>query len=92
MTNLAVVMLLSAVIFLFERIAGTPVSGSGLGGLMLISTVVGFGGALISLALSKWMAKHAMGVRVLTPPNTELEIWLVETVRRLAERAGIGMP
>jgi heat shock protein HtpX len=91
-TNLAVVTLLSTVIFMIERLAGTPLSGNGLGGLMLFSLVFGFGGALISLALSKWLAKRAMGVRVLSPPNTELEIWLVETVKRLADRAGIGMP
>ena len=52
----------------------------------------GFGGALISLALSKWTAKAMMGVRVIDPPQSETERWLVDTVARLAGQARIGMP
>jgi heat shock protein HtpX len=54
--------------------------------------VIGFGGSFISLALSKFMAKRAMGVQVIEQPRSETERWLVETVRRQAAQAGIGMP
>jgi heat shock protein HtpX len=91
-TNLAVVTLLAAVVFVIEGLFGVRLSGTGLGALMGFSLLFGFGGALISLALSKWIAKRAMAVRVLAPPNSELEFWLVDTVRRLAAKAGIGMP
>jgi heat shock protein HtpX len=52
----------------------------------------GFGGSFISLAMSKWMAKRAMGVQVIDEPRSAAEVWLVNTVRRQAEAAGIGMP
>jgi len=54
--------------------------------------VIGFGGSFISLALSKFMAKRAMGVQIIEQPSNQTERWLVETVRRQAEQAGIGMP
>jgi heat shock protein HtpX len=57
-----------------------------------MSAVIGFGGSFISLALSKFMAKRAMGVQVIGQPRSETERWLVETVRRQAAEAGIGMP
>ncbi len=53
---------------------------------------MGFGGSLISLAISKWMAKKSMGVRVIETPSNQTEIWLVETVKKYAADAGIGMP
>jgi heat shock protein HtpX len=61
-------------------------------GLLIVSAVFGFGGAFISLAISKWMAKRAMGVRVIDRPATAQEQWLVATVRSQAEQAGIKMP
>jgi heat shock protein HtpX len=64
----------------------------GLGGLLAFCAVFGFGGAFISLAISKWMAKRSMGVRVIEQPATPVEHWLVNTVRAQAEQAGIGMP
>ena len=64
----------------------------GLGGLLVFAAIFGFGGALISLALSKWTAKRMMGVRVITAPQSDLERWLTATVERLAEQAHIGMP
>jgi heat shock protein HtpX len=91
-TNLAVLVLLSLVIFIIERVFGVHLPGGGLGGLLVFAAVCGFGGALISLALSKWTAKRMMGVRVITAPRSDLETWLVGTVKRLAEDAGIGMP
>jgi heat shock protein HtpX len=58
----------------------------------VFAAIFGFGGALISLALSKWTAKRMMGVRVITEPKVEVERWLLGTVRRLADQAQIGMP
>jgi heat shock protein HtpX len=91
-TNLAVVALLSVVIFIIEQVFGVHLAGQGLGGLLVFAAVFGFGGALISLALSKWTAKRMMGVRVITTPQSDLENWLLATVKRLADQAQIGMP
>jgi heat shock protein HtpX len=91
-TNLAVLALLTLVIFIIERVFGVHLAGGGLGGLLVFAAVCGFGGALVSLALSKWTAKRMMGVRVITAPQSDLERWLVGTVQRLAEQAQIGMP
>jgi heat shock protein HtpX len=60
--------------------------------LLIMAAVLGMGGSFISLAMSKWMAKRAMGAQVIEQPQTATEKWLVETVRRQAEKAGIGMP
>ena len=91
-TNLAVVAVLSIV----ARITGLDrwlaVNGQSYVGLLVMAALFGFGGALISLAMSKWMAKRAMGVKVIEQPTTADEQWLVSTVRGLAEQAGIGMP
>ena len=91
-TNLAVLALLSVVIFIIERVFGVRLAGGGMGSLLVFAAVFGFGGALISLALSKWTAKRMMGVRVITAPQSELEIWLLATVKRLADQAHVGMP
>jgi heat shock protein HtpX len=91
-TNLAVLALLSLIIFIVERAFGVRLAGGGLGGLLVFAAIFGFGGALISLALSKWTAKRMMGVRVITAPQSEVERWLVGTVKRLADQAQIGMP
>jgi heat shock protein HtpX len=60
--------------------------------LLIFGAVLGFGGAFLSLAISKWMAKRMMGVKIIAQPQNEHEVWLVETVRRQAQQAGIGMP
>ena len=60
--------------------------------LLVFGAVLGFGGAFVSLAISKWTAKRAMGVQVIENPRNADEAWLVESVRRLAQQAGIGMP
>jgi len=91
-TNLAVLILLSVVIFIIEQVFGVRLPQGGLGGLLVFAAVFGFGGALISLALSKWTAKRMMGVRVIGEPQSDLEVWLLGTVRRLAAQAGVGMP
>ncbi len=91
-TNLAVLALLSIVIFIIERVFGVRLPQGGLGGLLVFAALCGFGGSLISLALSKWTAKHLMGVRVIGTPQSEIEVWLVSTVKRLAQQVGVGMP
>jgi heat shock protein HtpX len=91
-TNLAVLALLSVVIFVIEQVFGVRLAGGGFGGLLVFAAVFGFGGALISLALSKWTAKRMMGVRVIATPQSETEFWLVGTVKNLAGKAGITAP
>jgi heat shock protein HtpX len=91
-TNLAVLAVLSVAIFVVEEVFGLRLPREGLGGALFFAAVFGFGGALVSLALSKWTAKHLMGVRVLGEPQSESERWLVGTVQRLAANARIGMP
>ena len=91
-TNLAVLALLSVVIFVVENVFGVRLGQGGIGGLLVLAAICGFGGALISLALSKWTAKRLMGVRVIAQPQSEIERWLIATVERLAAQAHIGMP
>lgn len=91
-TNLAVLALLSLVIFIIEQAFGIRLGGGGLANLLVYAAVFGFGGAFISLLMSKWVAKHMMGVRIIVQPQTELEQWLVRSVGRLAQQANIGMP
>jgi heat shock protein HtpX len=92
LTNIAVM----AVLTLAARLLGLDDilrgKGMSLAGLLVMSAFFGFGGALISLFISKWMAKRAMGVRVITQPANSEEQWLVSTVRSQAELAGISMP
>ena len=92
-TNLAVILVLSVVLKLLglDR-AMVSQTGIDYGGLLAFSAVVGFTGAIISLLMSKSMAKWSTGARVIDQPQNQAEAWLVETVRRLATKAGIGMP
>ncbi len=60
--------------------------------LLILSVVIGFSGSIVSLLMSKWMAKQSVGAQVITNPFDATERWLVETVRRQAQNAGIGMP
>jgi heat shock protein HtpX len=94
LTNLAVLVVLAVVLRLLgiDRLLDEQGVGLDYRSLLVFSAVVGFSGALISLALSKWIAKRSMGVQVIDQPRAEVEIWLVSTVRRLADQAGIGMP
>jgi heat shock protein HtpX len=90
-TNLAIVFVLSIV----ARLLGIDrmmAEQGGMGGLLAFAALFGFGGALISLALSKTIAKRSMGVKVIEQASTQTERWLVDTVRRQAEQAGIRMP
>jgi heat shock protein HtpX len=91
-TNLAVMLVLSTVAHLLGIDRYLSAQGGSLGGLLVFAALFGFGGALISLAMSKWMAKRAMGVRVITTPANATEEWLVRTVRSQAQLVGIEMP
>ena len=98
LTNIAVLIVLSISIAIIEKVFGIDLSqldqtgGLNMQGLLIFAAILGFGGSLISLALSKWMAKRATGAVVIESPRTSAEQWLVETVRRQAKQAGIGMP
>jgi heat shock protein HtpX len=91
-TNIAVMVVLAIVTRLFglDRVMGP--NGMNLGALMVTSLAVGFTGAIISLLLSKFMAKRSVGARVIETPQNQDEVWIVETVRKFADKAGIGMP
>ena len=91
-TNLAVLAVLTIVAHLIGLDRWLAVRGSSLGALLVFAAVFGFGGAFVSLLMSKWMARNAMGVRVIGQPATAAEQWLVATVARLARAAGVGMP
>jgi heat shock protein HtpX len=91
-TNLAVLAVLTIVAHLIGLDRWLAVRGSSLGALLAFAAVFGFGGAFISLLMSKWMARRAMGVRIISQPTTPAEQWLVALVTRLAQAAGVGMP
>jgi heat shock protein HtpX len=92
-TNFAILLVLSVTMQLLG-VDRMLVQGSGLNlyGLLVMAAIFGFGGAFISLLISKWMARMATGARVIEVPSNMTERWLVDTVKRQAERAGIGMP
>jgi heat shock protein HtpX len=92
LTNIAVLVVLSIVLRLLGLDRMAAESGVSYGGLLAFSAVIGFGGAIISLLMSKPMAKWSTGAHVIEQPANEAEAWLVETVRRLAQKAGIEMP
>ena len=93
LTNIAVLVVLSVVLRLFglDR-AMYSQTGLDYGSLLAFSAVVGFTGSILSLLMSKSMAKWSTGAHVIEQPANEAEAWLVETVRRLAAKANIGMP
>jgi heat shock protein HtpX len=93
-TNIAVLALLAVTMQLLgiQGLLDEQGVNLDLGALLVFSAVLGFGGALISLAISKWSAKRMTGARVIEQPANEIEAWLVNTVKRHATQAGIGMP
>jgi heat shock protein HtpX len=93
-TNLAIIILLNIVLRLLGVEGIMAANGVDLdyGNLLVFAAVVGFTGSLLSLAISKWTAKRMMGVRVIAQPANSMESWLVNTVQRQAQQAGIGMP
>lgn len=93
-TNLAILFILNITMRLLgiESILDQQGVGLNLNALLIFAAVIGFSGSLISLAISKWTAKRMTGAQVITQPRNSTEQWLLETVRRQAERARIGMP
>ena len=91
-TNLAVMLVMSAVLSMLGVNRYLTANGLQMGTLMVFSLVVGFTGAFFSLLISKPMAKWSTGARVIDAPSNSTELWLVNTVRALSERAGINMP
>ncbi len=91
-TNLAILFVLTVVSHLIGLDRWLAAQGSSLGPLLVMAAFFGFSGSLLSLVLSKWMAKTSMGVRTIGEPANRTEKWLLETVARHAQAAGIGMP
>jgi heat shock protein HtpX len=91
-TNLAVVLVLTIVLNVLGVGRAVGPGGLNIGALAVFSLVVGFTGSIISLLMSKPMAKWSTGARVIEQPANSTELWLVNTVRALAERDGIAMP
>jgi heat shock protein HtpX len=92
LTNLAVVVVLGIVANLLGVNRFLTANGLNLGALLGFALIMGFGGAIISLLISKPVAKWSAGVRLIEQPTTADEAWIVETVRKFADKAGIGMP
>jgi heat shock protein HtpX len=92
LTNIAVLALASIIFHLFGFDARLAMQGIQFGPLLVMGALIGFIGSFVSLAMSKWMAKMSMGVRVIEQPTNDRDAWLVETVRHHAQQAGIGMP
>ncbi len=85
-TNLAILILLGIVMTIFG------IDTRSMSGLLVFAALFGMGGSFISLAMSKWIAKRATGAQVIERPSNPTEQWLVDTVRRQAQQAEIGMP
>lgn len=92
LTNLAVMLVLTVTTRLLGLDRFLQANGLNLGALMGFSLIMGFGGATISLLMSKQMAKWSTGAHVIEQPANADEAWIVDTVRRFADKAGIGMP
>lgn len=89
-TNLAVMILLGIVLSVLQHVFGIQLGNNGT--LLVFAAIFGFGGAIISLLLSKTMAKRSTGAQVITQPRNEVERWLFDTVQRQAQQLGIKMP
>jgi heat shock protein HtpX len=92
LTNLAVMIVISVMVRVFGLDQALDAHGLNLGALLVFSAVVGFTGAIISLLMSKSMAKWSTGAQVIDVPRDESQAWLLGTVKRLADKAGIKMP
>jgi heat shock protein HtpX len=91
-TNMAIVLVLSVTMRFLGVEPYLNANGLNLTSLLIFAAVMGFGGSFISLAISKWSAKKAMGVQVIEAPANSTEFWLLETVRKYSAAAGIKMP
>lgn len=90
LTNLAVVLVLGIILNIVFALTG--IHSRSYAGLLILASVFGFGGAFISLLMSKWIAKRSVGAQVITQPRNSEEHWLLSTVQSQASAAGIGMP
>jgi heat shock protein HtpX len=91
-TNIAVLLVLSIILNVLGVGQFLSAEGIDVTSLLIFSAVLGFGGSIISLLISKWMAKMSTGARVIDGSEGTNEYWLVATVKKLADKAGIGMP
>ena len=91
-TNIAVMLVLSITTSILGVNRWLTANGLNMGSLLVFAAIIGFGGAFISLLMSKWMAKMSVGAQVIDQPRTADEQWLVGTIHRLARDAGIGLP
>ena len=91
-TNIAVLVVLSVILNLLGADRFLTEQGLNIPTLVVFSAVLGFGGSIISLLISKWMAKTSTGAQVIDGSEGTTQYWLVETVRKLSQKAGIGMP
>lgn len=89
-TNMAVMLVFGLVLNILTTVFGVQLGNSGQ--TLIYAAMFGFSGSLISLFMSKKMAKRSMGVQIIEQPSSKTETWLVETVKRQADAAGIGMP
>ena len=92
LTNIAVVAVLGIVASLLGVNRFLTANGLNLGSLLGFAFIMGFGGAIISLLMSKPIAKWSSGLQMIDQPRNQDEAWIVETVRKFADKAGIGMP
>src|SRR3954447_15798061 len=92
LTNLAIVVVLGVVASLLGVNRYLTANGLDLTALLGFALIMGFGGAIISLLISKPMAKWTAGVRIINEPQSPDEAWIVATVRKFADKAGVGMP
>lgn len=93
-TNIAIMIVISIVFSVFGLSSTLDAQGVNLNlsALLVISAVIGMTGSFVSLVMSKWMAKRAMGVQVIEQPQDQTERWLIEVVTRQAQRVGVDMP
>lgn len=93
-TNIAILALFTIIfqVFGLEQYLTSQGINANLAGLLIMCAMFGFGGSLVSLLISKWMAKRSSGTRIISQPSTPDERWLMETVADLAKKADIGMP
>lgn len=92
LTNLAIVFVLSITMSLFGIGGYLQANGINYQSLLIFTSCFGFGGAFLSLSMSKWTAKKMSGAQVILSPSNEEEGWLLDTVSKQAQTAGIGMP
>ncbi|MEH6453871.1 MAG: protease HtpX [Psychromonas sp.] len=89
-TNLAVMLVLGIVLSIVFSVTG--ISSRSTGGILILAAVFGFGGSLISLAMSKWLAKRSTGAKVIEQASNAKEQWLLDTVAQQSQKVGIETP